>query len=461
MQNGVRLLAKKIEAKKATVAVVGLGYVGLPLVRALLEKGFRVWGVDVDRARIKMIKSGKPDIEIRGGDVAALVSESSFPGGVHPDEIAPFLKKKKLQLSTNFAPIPRCDVVVICTPTPLDEHHEPDLRYVKGPAKEIGKRMKRGTLVILESTSYPGTTRELLPFFESKRVLGKDFFLAFSPERIDPGNMKWKLENIPKIVSGIDVPSRELALVFYSQFIQTLHVASSTEVAEMAKLLENIFRLVNISLVNEITLLSDKMGINMWEVIEAAKTKPYGFMPFFPSAGAGGHCIPLDPLYLAWKAKEFNFYPRFIEHAAEINNVMPDFGVAKVTYVLNRISKSVRDAKILFIGATYKKDVADIRESSAVYILGKLLHKGARIEFHDPYLVSIEVGDPLKRDSYGAKTLKTVPLTEKLVKEQDCVVIAVDHTNVDYNLIAKHAKIVVDLRNVMQGRKTKGQVFHL
>lgn len=461
MQNGVRALIKKIEAKRATVAVVGLGYVGLPLVRALLEKNFRVWGIDIDRGRIKMIKSGKPDIEIRGGDAAALVSESSYPGGVHPDEIAPFLRRGKLKLSTNYAPISRCDVVIICTPTPLDEHHEPDLRYVKGPAKEIGKKMKRGTLVMLESTSYPGTTRELLQFFEPKYTLGKDFFLGFSPERIDPGNAKWRLENIPKIVSGLDAASKELAIAFYAQFIQTIHVAASPEIAEMAKLLENIFRLVNISLVNEMTLLADKMSINMWEVIGAAKTKPYGFMPFFPSAGAGGHCIPLDPLYLAWKAREYNFYPRFIEHAAEVNNLMPDFGVAKVTYVLNRIAKAVRGSKILFIGATYKKDVADIRESSAVYILGKLIHKGAQVQLHDPYLVSLEVADPLRRDSFGTKTLKSVSLTAKILGEQDCVVIAVDHSIVDYNLIAKHAKLIVDLRNAMQGRRCKGQVFHL
>jgi UDP-N-acetyl-D-glucosamine dehydrogenase len=454
-------LAEKIKSRKAKVAVIGLGYVGMPLVRALLRKGFPVVGVDRDKERVRILKSGKSLVETGSAVSTVLEGGETFPGGVLPAEISPFLKKKKLTLTSSFADVKHADVVVICTPTPLGKHEEPDLSFIKDPAKKIGQLLKKGALVVLESTSYPGTTRELLEFFEPKYKLGTDLFLGFSPERIDPGNKTWTLENIPKIVSGLDDASRELVHLFYSQFIATVHPVSSPEVAETAKLLENIFRLVNISLVNELALLADKMGVDIWEVIEAAKTKPYGFMPFYPSSGAGGHCIPLDPLYLAWKAREYHFYPRFIELAGEVNNLMPDFGVTKITYVLNRVGKAMRGAKIFFIGVTYKKDVADVRESSALKVLGKIIHKGAQVEFYDPYVRKVEVEDPFQKDSTGAHILESVPFSKRAVKDADCVVIAVDHTNLDYDVIAREAKMIVDLRNAMYGKKTKGEVFHL
>lgn len=458
--SGVQDLAKRISSKKARIAVVGLGYVGLPLIRSLLRAGFKVQGIDVDRGRIALLKSGHQKAALKKGETADLSKAASFPGGVHPLELAPFIKKKSLILSSNYVGVEKAEVVVVCTPTPLGKHQEPDLRYIHGPMKEVASRLKKPTLIILESTSYPGTTRELLPIFDKHR-LGKDFFLAFSPERVDPGNTQWHLENIPKLVSGVDNDSKRLATVFYKQFVDQVYPVGSPEVAEMAKLLENIFRLVNISLVNEMTLLADKMGINMWEVIDAAKTKPYGFMPFYPSPGAGGHCIPLDPMYLTWKAKEFNFYPRFIELASEVNNLMPDFAVSKVTYVLNTMSKPLRGSKILVIGAAYKKDVADIRESSALRVIGKLIHKGAAVEFHDPHVTKITVKDPYAKHSTGTHDLHGVPLRASSLRNYDCVVIAVDHTAVDYDLILKSARTIVDLRNILGGRKSKAKIFHL
>ena len=411
---------------RKTVGIIGLGYVGLPTALAIARAGHRVIGVDVNRERVRAVNSGKSFIaEIPSSDLAAV--------------------RRNLSATTDWKEVRRCSVILITVPTPITEHKTPDTSYIEKAGAGVAKYLKRGTLVVLESTTYPGTTEELLaPILEKSGLrAGKDFYLAFAPERIDPGNKQFKFTDVPKVVGGIDQRSTELATIFYQTFLKSVHKVSSSSAAEMTKLYENIFRLVNISLVNELKMVSDRMGIDFWEVIEAAKTKPYGFMPFYPGPGVGGHCIPLDPFYLSWKAREFNFFTRFIDLAGEINELMPHYTVTRIIWALNRIKKSVRGSKILILGVAYKKDIDDPRESPAIPIILDILRKGGDVSYHDPHIPQLQVDD---------RIFYSKPLDKNLVKNADCVVILTDHANVDYKMIEKEAKLVIDTRNAIKNR---------
>ncbi|MDA2935725.1 nucleotide sugar dehydrogenase [Patescibacteria group bacterium AH-259-L05] len=434
-----------IKDKKAKVAIVGLGYVGLPLAIALTEKGFHVSGLDIQKNKVDSINSGKSYIE----DVPSSTLKKA-------------LDNKKLTASTDKKIFRNVDIIIICVPSPLDKYKQPDISYIRQTAKDIGRFIKKGQLVILESTTYPGTTREvILPQLEKSGLkVGKDFYLAFSPERIDPGNKKYTVENIPKAVGGITDHCSELTALFYQSFINKVITLSSPEAAEMTKLLENIFRVVNISMINELALLCGKMGIDIWEVIEAAKTKPFGFMPFYPSPKIGGHCIAQDPFYLSWKAKEHNFYARFIELAAQINEQMPHYVVTKVIWALNQDKKSVKGAKILIWGVSYKKNVGDTRESAAHDIIWDLERKGARVNYFDPYVKEFI---PFEKTAFDKKFSppkhKSIRYRPDVLKEYDCVLILTDHSNANYDTIAQNAKVVVDTRNAIKNRKYKNVVW--
>lgn len=416
-----------IKKKRATVGVIGLGYVGIPTILAMTKAGIKVIGVDINKERVKSLAAGKSFIvEIPDSDIKAAL--------------------KKFTPTINWPELKKAGVILITVPTPLTKNKTPDTTAIEAAGKRIAQNLKKDTLVILESTTYPGTTEELLkPILEkSGLVAGKDFYLAFAPERIDPGNKKFLFADITKVVGGINQKSTDLAHLFYSTFLKNVHKVSSPRAAEMTKLLENIFRLVNISLVNELKLLSDQMGIDFWEVIEAAKTKPFGFMAFYPGPGVGGHCIPLDPFYLSWKARSLNFFTRFIDLAGEINELMPHTVVTRIIYGLNKHKKSVRGSKILVLGVAYKKDVDDPRESPAIEIIWDLLRKGGEVIYNDPYIPELKVNDHI---------LKSVPLSNKLVKDADCVVVIAGHSAYDYANVAKTAKLVVDTRNAVKERR--------
>jgi len=427
----MKTLEQLIKTKKAKIAVIGQGYVGLPLACAFAEKGFQVFGYDVQEEKIDLINQGKSYIEdIKSKDLEKVV------------------KSKKLSATNDKKILGVADIIFICVPTPLDKYKIPDISYIQSSAKDIANFIKNGQLIILESTTYPGTTREvLLPLFEESGLrVGKDFFLAFSPERIDPGNKKFNVKNIPKVVGGVTPKCTKLAALLYGTITAKVMPVSTPEAAEMTKLLENIFRIINISMINELSLLCGKMGIDIWEVIQAAKTKPYGFMPFYPSPGIGGHCIPLDPFYLSWKAKEYGFYTRFIELAGQINEQMPHYVVTKIISGLNQHKKSLKGSKILVWGVTYKEDIADTRESAAYPIIQDLLRKGAIVEYFDPFAKEIKV---------DGKIWKSVEYTPKILKKYDCIVILAGHSGFDYNKVAKKAKLVVDTRNAVKNRKLK------
>jgi len=398
----MQVLKQKIQSKKAVVAVIGLGYVGLPLARAIKQAGFEVIGIDIRKIKDKIIKT-----------------------------------------TNSYDELKKADIIIICLPTPLTKHKEPDMSYIKAGLREIKKRLRKNKLVILESTTYPGTTEEiLLPALKSTGLkVGQDFFLAFVSERLDPGNKKFNIKNTPKVIGGVTRNCTNLTRLFYQQFVDEVFSVSSPKVAEMSKLLENIFRIVNISMINELMMLCDKMQIDIWEVIEAAKTKPFGFMPFYPSAGAGGHCIPIDPFYLSWKAKEYGFFTRFIELASEINELMPHYVVTKIIWALNNQEKSIKNSKILIWGIAYKKDIADTRESPAIKIIWDLMRKGARIFYHDPYVPEIEINN---------KRFKSVKLTNQILKNVDCLLILTDHSGYDYEDLTKKAKLVVDTKNIVK-----------
>ncbi|PIP17154.1 MAG: UDP-N-acetyl-D-glucosamine dehydrogenase [Candidatus Portnoybacteria bacterium CG23_combo_of_CG06-09_8_20_14_all_37_13] len=398
----MQVLKQKIQSKKAVVAVIGLGYVGLPLARAIKQAGFEVIGIDIRKIKDKIIKT-----------------------------------------TNSYDELKKADIIIICLPTPLTKHKEPDMSYIKAGLREIKKRLRKNKLVILESTTYPGTTEEiLLPALKSTGLkVGQDFFLAFVSERLDPGNKKFNIKNTPKVIGGVTRNCTNLTRLFYQQFVDEVFSVSSPKVAEMSKLLENIFRIVNISMINELMMLCDKMQIDIWEVIEAAKTKPFGFMPFYPSAGAGGHCIPIDPFYLSWKAKEYGFFTRFIELAGEINELMPHYVVTKIIWALNNQEKSIKNSKILIWGIAYKKDIADTRESPAIKIIWDLMRKGARIFYHDPYVPEIEINN---------KRFKSVKLTNQILKNVDCLLILTDHSGYDYEDLTKKAKLVVDTKNIVK-----------
>jgi len=419
------ILGEKIRSKTARVGVVGLGYVGLPLAVEYAEAGFHVTGIDLSESKTARVNAG-----------------DSYVGDVPSAVMAPLVKSGKLRATTDFSQIRDLDTINICVPTPLRKTKDPDMSYIVAACQEIEKYFHPGLLIILESTTYPGTTDELvLPMLEKSGLkVGHDFFLCFSPERVDPGNAKFQTKNIPKVVGGVTPACTELGKLFYSQALEKVVPVTSTRVAEMVKLLENTFRMINIGLVNEIAIMCDGMGIDVWEVIEAAATKPFGFMPFYPGPGLGGHCIPIDPYYLSWKTKQSGIEARFIELAGQINGQMPHFVVEKVQNALNDHSKPVKGSKIHIYGVSYKRDIDDVRESPALDIIHLLGKRGAKVSYSDPYVPEIRLEDnTLLAQDGGA------------VEAADCVVIVTDHAAFDYKDLVKRAKLIVDTRNALKG----------
>lgn len=420
----------KLTQKTAVIGVVGLGYVGLPLAVAFVEAGLKVLGFDIRQENVDLVNQGR-----------------SYIADVKHERVSAAVAAKLLEATTEQSRLKEVDVICICVPTPLTKAKEPNLSYVTHESEEISKYLQPGQLVILESTTYPGTTRDvILPLLERSGLkAGHDFYVAYSPERVDPGSKDYSISNTPKIVGGINSKSTKLAELLYIHVAQAVVPVSSPEVAEMAKIFENVFRSVNIALVNELTLLCEKMGISVWEVIDAAGSKPFGYMTFYPGPGVGGHCIPLDPYYLANKAREFDFHTRFIELAADINEQMPYYVANRISEALNSNGKRLKDAKVLVLGVAYKKDVDDIRESPAIKIIKTLREKGAVLRYNDPGIGSIQIGED---------TLISVDLTDDLLSLVDCVVIATDHSCYDYEHIARKASLMFDARGVT--RKLKG-----
>ena len=430
-------LKEKILSRKAKIGIIGMGYVGLSLAIGYAKKGFKVYGIDIDADRIKRLQRNQ-----------------SYIVDIDASEIAQAKKDKTFTATMDFGCIRSLDAIIVCVPTPLREAKEPDVSFIAAAVKDIKKYMKRGQIIVLESTTYPGTTEEImLPVLESDGMKeGRDFYLAFSPERIDPGNKEYKVENTPKIVGGLSKRSTEIVTLLYGQVIETVVPASSSRVAEMVKLLENTFRIVNISLANEIMLMCDKLDIDVWEVIDLARTKPYGFMPFYPGPGAGGHCIPVDPLYLSWKARSQGFEARFIDLASYINSGMPEYVVEKVVEGMNEMGKPIQCAKILIMGVAYKKDVKDLRESPALDIIKILIKKGAFVSYYDPYLPYLKL--------FGIN-LKGLKFDKNAFKDSDCVIIVTDHTDVDYKFVAKHSPLVVDTRNALKDVTDRSNILRI
>ena len=426
-------LLKSLGDKKARIGIVGLGYVGLPIVLRFCEEGFEVKGFDVDPEKIKHLKKGKSYIKHIPSEKIA-----SFTRGPRP----------RFSATCDMSELKGMDAVIICVPTPLSDKREPDLSYVENTGKEIAKHLRPGQLISLESTTYPGTTDELLlPMFKARGLkAGEDFFLVFSPEREDPGRVDFSIKTTPKVVGGITKKCARLGSALYSNIVDRVVEVSSTRVAEMTKLLENIYRSVNIALVNELKMLCDRMGMDIWEVIEASKTKPFGFQAFYPGPGLGGHCIPIDPFYLTWKAREFDFSTRFIELAGEINSNMPYYVINRVMEALNDRGKSMKGAKVLVLGVAYKKNVDDLRESPSLELIRILKEKGASVKFNDPFI-------PLAVSHRKSFRMRSVPL--KGLKDYDCVLIATDHTCYDYRKIVSESALVVDTRNATAGIKSR------
>ena len=427
MENRSKQLIGKILDKTAQVAILGMGYVGLPLAVEFARAGFKVTGLDIDAEKIRALQAGSSYIpDIPSTTVRNLVKEGRFYPTTDPEVL-------KIM-----------DTITICVPTPLRKTKDPDLSYIMNSAEVIRRSLHPGQLIILESTTYPGTTDEMvLPRLEETGLkVGRDFFLAFSPERVDPGNKQYTTHNTPKVVGGITAECTQLARSLYEQAIDKVISVSSTKVAETVKLLENTFRSVNIALVNEIALMSDKLGINVWEVIDAAATKPFGFLPFYPGPGIGGHCIPIDPFYLSWKARQSGFESRFIDLAGQINSRMPEYVVEKIMEALNRHGKCLKGARLLIVGVAYKKDINDVRESPALDIISLLARRGVQISYHDPFVPSLSV-EGIEQSS---KTLD-----EKTLEEQDCVVIVTNHSDLDYEKIVKASRLIMDTRNALKG----------
>ncbi len=424
-------LRDKIATRTATFGVIGLGYVGLPLATAFAEVGFPVLGFDVSQRTVDGLNSGQSHIkDVPAGTVGALVDAKTF------------------EATTDMARLAEADVISICVPTPLSKTRDPEMAYVQAATDSVAAALRPGQLIILESTTYPGTTREvILPMLEATGLrAGEDFFLAFSPERIDPGNPTYGITNTPKVVGGLEPVATELGTLFYAAAIAHVHPVSTPEAAEMVKLHENTFRAVNIALANETALMCDKLGIDVWEVIDAAKTKPFGFMPFYPGPGIGGHCIPLDPHYLSWKMKTLNYTARFIDLASEINSAMPEFWVDKVWRGLNDAGKAVKGSDILVIGVAYKPDIDDVRESPALDIIALLQEAGANVSYHDPYVPEVQV---------PAGTLASVELTAERVAAADCVVIATNHRSISLATVRASAESIVDTRHsIAEGTKS-------
>lgn len=428
-----QILKDKIEKKSAKIGIIGLGYVGLPLAAAFAEEGFSVTGIDTSSRRIRSIKNGK-----------------SYIMDVPTKVIAELVSNKLLSASDDYGIVKKLDVIIICVPTPLSKTKEPDISFIMSAVDNIIKNKRKGQLYVLESTSYPGTTEEmLLPKFQNSSFkVDRDFFLAFSPERVDPSNKVYTTSSIPKVVGGVSGRSTKLAESLYGRIVGDVIPVSSSTVAEMAKLLENTFRSVNIALVNELALMCEKLKVDTWEVIDAAKTKPFGFMPFYPGPGIGGHCINIDPLYLSWKANLHGFKSRFIELADNINSSMPEYVVNRAISVLNKRRKPVKGCRILVLGAAYKKDVSDTRESPSLEIIRLFLEKQAVVSYHDPYVAIIKV---------DGKKLKSVGLRKDLIKKQDCVILTTGHCAFDYEKIAGSAKLVLDTRDAFRKANVKGR----
>jgi UDP-N-acetyl-D-glucosamine dehydrogenase len=429
--NPASMLAKRIAAREATIAVIGLGSVGLPLILGFAGADFPVLGLDVDAEKIRKLKNGQ-----------------SYIKHISADAVGAAKAKGKFEVDADLAAVARADVAIICLPTPLTKHRDPDLSYIESTAKAIAPHIKRGQMIILESTTWPGTTREILiPILETSGLKsGEDFFVAFSPEREDPGNPKFNTHTIPKVVGGDGAEATQLADQLYSSFIGKTVVVSTPDTAEAVKLTENIFRSINIALVNELKVVYDAMDIDVWEVINAAATKPFGFMPFYPGPGLGGHCIPIDPFYLTWKAREFDLNTKFIELAGEIIASMPRYVVGKLSEALDtRFKKSLSGSKILLLGMAYKKNVDDMRETPALKIIEILEARGAEVAYHDTWIP--EVPHTREHPEYAGR--KSVALNAQTLAGYDAVVIVTEHDNVDYALVGQHAKLIVDTRNAM------------
>lgn len=423
-------LLGKIRNKEAVIGVVGLGYVGLPLAVEKAKAGYKVIGFDVQEQKVEMVNKG-----------------INYIGDVINEELSEIVESGHLTATTDYSFIQDVDTVAICVPTPLDIYQQPDTSYIESSAEEIAKYMHKGMLIILESTTYPGTTEEVLkPVLEkSGLVCGEDFFLAFSPERVDPGNKKYKTKNTPKVVGGVTPECTKVAATLYSNILEgDVFEVSSPAVAEMEKILENTFRHINIALANEMAILCDKMGIDVWEVIDAAATKPYGFMAFYPGPGLGGHCIPIDPFYLTWKAREYNYHTRLIELAGEINNSMPEFVVNRCMKILNEDQKALNGANILVLGVAYKKDIDDVRESPILDILEILSEQGANWTVVDPYIKSFKINNSI----YEPREL-----SKELLEEADLVLLGTNHSGFDYEIVAENAKVIFDTRNSFAGVK--------
>jgi UDP-N-acetyl-D-glucosamine dehydrogenase len=428
-------IARKIRDRSARVGVVGLGYVGLPLAVEFAKAGFAVTGIDLLQAKVDQVNRAE-----------------SYIRDVSDGDLQEVRKNKRLTAVSDFRAVAELDTINICVPTPLRKTKDPDMSYIVSACQEIAKYFHPGMLIILESTTYPGTTEEvLLPTLsDTGLTVGKDFFLCFSPERVDPGNPLFQTRNIPKVVGGVTPECTELGALFYRQALETVIPVSSTRVAEMVKLLENTFRMINIGLVNEIAIMCDRMGINVWEVIEAAASKPFGFMPFYPGPGLGGHCIPIDPFYLSWKSREAGIEARFIELAGHINGQMPHFVLEKIQNALNDASKPIKGSHIHILGVAYKRDIDDVRESPALDVIHLLMKRGARVTYSDPFVPSIQID--------GAQLSSTRLLDE--VASADCTVIITDHSNVDYKALVENAKLIVDTRNALRGH-SQAKIFRL
>lgn len=431
-------LLNKINNREAVIGVVGLGYVGLPLAVEKAKAGYRVIGFDVQQARVDQVNAAQ-----------------NYIGDVVDKDLDEMVKSGQLTATTDYQRISEVDAVAICVPTPLDNYMQPDTSYVESSANQIAKYAHKEMLVVLESTTYPGTTEEIVkPVLEGRGfVVGEDVFVAYSPERVDPGNKFFNTKNTPKVVGGVTQNCTKVAAALYRSVLEgEVHEVSSPAIAEMEKIFENTFRNINIALANEMAILCDKMGIDVWEVIDAAKTKPYGFMAFYPGPGLGGHCIPIDPFYLTWKAREYNYHTRLIELSGEINNSMPEFVVTRLMEVLNKYGKSLNGSKVAVLGVAYKKDIDDVRESPSLPIIQMLLSRGAEVVPVDPHVKSFKL---------TGKVMETEQLSEKLIDEADAVLILTDHSSFDYNLLSEKSKVIFDTRNAMKNSNKGSNYYRL
>lgn len=428
----------RLESRSARIGVIGLGYVGLPLVAACARSGFPVTGFDIDPAKVEVLNKGQ-----------------SYIGAVPSSELKAHVDAGRFEATADFAQLEACDVIVICVPTPLSKQREPDLSYVERTGDVIARSLRAGQLVVLESTTWPGTTEEVLkPILEQGGLTsGNDFWLGFSPEREDPGNASFRTVTIPKVVAGDGPQASQLIKAFYGAVVEKVVPVSSPAVAEAVKITENVFRAVNIALVNELKVIYDQMGIDVWEVIDAASTKPFGYMPFYPGPGLGGHCIPIDPFYLTWKSREYGVPTRFIELAGEINVSMPRYVIARLEEALDRrLQVSLGSAKVLILGLAYKKNVSDIRESPSLVLIEQLEKRGTSVDFHDPHVDTV----PMTREHANLAGRKSVPLTADTIARYDAVLVSTDHDAVDYAMIAEHGKLMVDTRNVFARKGLAG-----